>query len=40
LDDRPVFDDERRFCEAWKRGGIEAEREERKLYKKEQAEAH
>jgi len=35
LDDRPVFDDERRFAEAFMAGGIEAEREERKKYKKE-----
>lgn len=35
LDDRPVFEDERRYVEAFFRGGIEAEREERKLYKKE-----
>jgi dynein assembly factor 1 len=40
LDDRPVFPEERRFCEAFDRGGIDAEREERKLYKKEQEEAH
>jgi dynein assembly factor 1 len=35
LDDRPVFEDERRYCEAFARGGLEAEREERKLYKQE-----
>jgi len=42
LDDIPVFEDERRYCEvyqnfikAFARGGIEAEREERKLYKRE-----
>lgn len=29
LDDRPVFTDERRCCNAWLIGGIEAEREER-----------
>lgn len=40
LDDRPVFEDERRYCEvininkkAFARGGIEEEREERKKYK-------
>lgn len=35
LDDRPVFADERRYSHAFARGGAEAEREERKLYKKE-----
>ena len=35
LDDRPVFEDERRYCEAFAKGGIEAEREERKKYKQE-----
>ncbi len=33
LDDRPVFPEERRFVEAFFRGGIEEEREERKKYK-------
>lgn len=40
LDDRPIFEDERRYVAAFFRGGIEAEREERKLYKKEQEEKH
>lgn len=35
LDDRPVFEDERRYVDAFFRGGIEEERKERKLYKKE-----
>ena len=35
IDDKPVFEDERRFAEAWARGGLEAERAERDLYKKE-----
>ncbi|CEM22869.1 unnamed protein product [Vitrella brassicaformis CCMP3155] len=39
LDDRPVKELERRACEAWLRGGIEAEREARRLYAKEQDEA-
>lgn len=40
LDDRPVFDDERRFVEAFFRGGIEEEKLERQKYKQEQEEAH
>jgi hypothetical protein len=36
LDDRPVFDDERRCVTAWARGGIEAERAERDLIRDEQ----
>ncbi len=36
LDERPVFEDERRLVSAWAIGGLEAEREERKLIKQEQ----
>jgi dynein assembly factor 1 len=32
LDDRPIFEDERLRAEAWGRGGVQAEREERKRY--------
>lgn len=34
IDDKPVFDDEKRFADAWARGGLEEERKERALYKK------
>ncbi len=39
LDDKPVFEDERRFSEAFARGGLEEERRERALYKKEKLDA-
>ena len=35
LDDRPVFEDERRATMAWKMGGLDAEREERKKMREE-----
>jgi len=35
LDDRPVFIDERRCCNAWLIGGIEAERQERQKLREE-----
>ena len=35
IDDKPVFEDELRYAMAWARGGVEEERKERALYKKE-----
>nr|CCC91238.1 conserved hypothetical protein [Trypanosoma congolense IL3000] len=40
LDDRPVFDAERRLVTAWARGGDEAEKEERQRMKKEEKQKH
>ncbi len=39
LDDKPVFEDERRFAEAFSRGGLDEEKKERDIYKKEKQEA-
>jgi dynein assembly factor 1 len=38
IDDKPVFEDEKRFAEAWARGGLDEERKDRALYKKEKEE--
>ena len=38
IDDKPVFEDERRYAIAWARGGLEEERKERELYRKEKEE--
>ena len=40
LDDRPVFDEDRRFAEAFYHHGPEAERQERKKFKEEEEEKH
>lgn len=36
LDDRPVFPKERRLCDAWQAGGVEAERNERATIREEE----
>lgn len=40
LDDRPVFEDDRRAAEAFNRGGLEEERNERKKIREEKANQH
>lgn len=40
LDDRPVFDDDRIFAEAFSKGGFELERKERERIKKEKEDEH
>lgn len=40
LDDRPVFDDERRLVTAWASGGAEAEKKEKQKMREEEDEKH
>jgi len=40
LDDRPVFPEDRRFAEAFCKGGLEEEKNERQKYKDEEEEKH
>ncbi len=40
LDDRPVFEEDRRAAEAFSRGGFEEERLERERIRKEKDDAH
>jgi dynein assembly factor 1, axonemal len=40
LDDRPVFEDDRRHAEAFQKGGLDAERAERDVIKAEKRAAH
>jgi len=40
IDDRPVFEDDRRCAEAFNRGGIEEERAEKRRIKEEKSQAH
>ena len=40
LDDRPVFEDDRIFAEAFNRGGFDEERKERERVRKEKEDAH
>ena len=40
LDDKPVFDEEKRFAKAFMEGGVEAEKREMQLFKEEEWEKH
>ena len=34
IDDKPIFEDEKRYAEAWQRGGLQEEKLEREKYRK------